>query len=191
MKKMILLTALLVSVVCGKSMEQIQSEWREKYSAMFQKQGETFWQSAEAQRLLPHCQSGDKDACRKIIDLQDKYCQNGFASSCGVLAQTYLQGDEQFDIKINKNKAKEYANRICTLDGVICANMALSFNKNHNDKTLALQYAEKACEMGEMVGCFTAGLIYNTDEGGIGKNPQKVKYYESKLCKAGVEDFCK
>ena len=33
MKKLILLTALLLSVVFGKSVEQLQSEWSEKHSA--------------------------------------------------------------------------------------------------------------------------------------------------------------
>ena len=51
------------------------------------KHNEIFWQNADAQRLDPHCQSGDKGACRKIVDLQDKYCQNGFVANCAGLAQ--------------------------------------------------------------------------------------------------------
>ena len=177
MKKIILLTALLVSVVCGKSMEQIQSEWQEKFIAIAQKQKETFQQSDELQRLAPHC-----------FQNNDKYCQNGFVANCAGLAQLYSQGNEQFGIKIDENKAKSYADKVCNLDAAVCVSMSGTFI-NKNEK-LSLQYAEKACEMGEMVGCFTAGLIY-TDEGSIGKNPQKIKYYKDKLCKAGVEDFCK
>ena len=105
-----------------------------------------------------------------------------------VWRKNYLQGNEQFDIKIDETKAKSYADKVCNLDAVVCVYMSGTFiNKN---KKLSLQYAEKACEMGEPMGCFVAVLLY-TDEGGIGKNPQKVKYYKDKLCKAGVEDFCK
>ena len=188
MKKLILLTALLVSVVCGKSIEQLQSEWKEKMNETFKKQAEAFWQSADAQRLYPHCQNGDKVACRKIIDLQDKYCQNGFVANCADLAQNYLQGNEQFDIKIDENKAKSYADKVCNLDAVVCAYMSGLFM--YKNPKLALKYAEKACEMGEIKGCFSAGWLYNKGEGGIGKNPQKVKYYESKLCKAGLKEAC-
>ena len=190
MKKLILLTALLVSVVFSKSVEQLQSEWREKYSEIIQKQRETFWQSADAQRLDQHCQGGkgDKGACRKILDLQDKYCQSGFAGFCGVLAQFYLQGDEQNDIKINENKAKSYANKACSLNAVVCASMSGLFM--YKNRKLALQYAEKACEMGEISDCVVAVELYAVGFGGIGKNPQKVKYYESKLCKAGVKEAC-
>lgn len=190
MKKIIFLSVLLVSVVFGKSVEQLQSEWREKHSAIVQKQAETFWQSVDAQRLDPHCQGGkgDKGACRKILDLQDKYCQSGFASACNSLAQTYLQGNEQFGIKINENKAKSYADKACKLDKTICASISgLFYNKS---RKIALQYAEKSCEMGEMLACLSALEFYAVGFGGIGKNPQKVKYYESKLCKAGVKEAC-
>ena len=190
MKKIVFLTALLLSVVFGKSIEQIQSELRERYNEISKKQSETFWQSADAQRLAPHCQNGDKGACRKIIDLQDKYCQNGFASVCGALTESYLQGNEHLGIKftIDENKAKSYADKVCNLDAVLCASMSgLIWDKNPK---LALKYAEKACEMGESMGCFGAWLIYNKGEGGIGKNPQKIKYYSDKLCKAGVKEAC-
>lgn len=183
MKKLILLTALLLSVVCGKSVEQLQSEWREKFGEINKKQSETFWQSADAQRLSPHCQGGDKGACRKIfVDLHDKYCQNGFASFCGGLAKIYLQGDEQNDIKIDENKA-------CKLDATICASMSGLFM--YKSRKIALKYAEKACEMGEIGDCVVAAELWAVGFGGIAKNPQKVKYYESKLCKAGVKEACK
>lgn len=123
MKKLILLTALLLSVVCDKSVEQLQSELKEKMTRLSKKQFETFRQSADYQRLAPHCRSGDKGACRKIADLQDRYCQNGFAGFCGALARFYLEGNEQFGIKIDENKAKFYADKACNLDKTICAYM--------------------------------------------------------------------
>ena len=173
-------------------MEWIQNEWQEKMNETIKKQGETFWQNADAQRLYPHCQSGDKGACKKIfIDLYDKDCQNGLVSTCADLAQLYLKGgNKQFGIKIDENKAKSYADKVCNLDAVVCASMSRLFM--YKNRKLALQYAEKACEMGEPMGCLGAGTFYNFNEseGGIGKNPQKLKYYESKLCKAGVKDFC-
>ncbi len=188
MKKLILLTALLLSVVCGKSVEQLKNESIKKFGEISKKQSETFWQSADAQRLDPHCRSGDKGACRKIVDLKDRYCQNGFASFCGGLAQIYLQGDEQNDIKIDENKAKSYANKACKLDATICAGMSGLFM--YKSRKIALKYAEKACKMGEIADCVFAAELWAVGFGGIGKNPQKVKYYESKLCKAGVKDFC-
>ncbi len=188
MKKLILLTALLLSVVCGKSVEQLQSEWREKLDEINKKQSETFWQSADAQRLVPHCQNGDKGACRKIVDLKDRYCQSGFTSFCGGLAQIYLQGNEQNDIKIDENKAKSYADKACNLDKTICVYVSGLFTDK--SRKIALKYAEKACKMGEIADCVFAAELWAVGFGGIGKNPQKVKYYESKLCKAGVKDFC-
>lgn len=191
MKKLILLTALLLSVVCGKSVEQLQSEWKEKITRLSEKQSETFWQSADAQRLDPHCRSGDKGACIKLIDLQDKYCQNGFASICGGLAQIYLQGDKQNGIKIDENKAKSYANKACKLDKTICAMVSGLFS--YKSRKIALQYAKKACEMGESMGCGVAFEAYSGqwESKDIKKDIKKVKYYESKLCKAGVKETCK
>ena len=71
MKKIIVLSLLVISVVCGKSVEEIQNDWRQKYSDKTQKQKEIFWQNEEANRLDPHCQggNGDKGACKRIVDL--------------------------------------------------------------------------------------------------------------------------
>lgn len=92
-------------------------------------------------------------------------------------------------MKIDENKAKSYANKACKLDKTICAMVSGLFS--YKSRKIALKYAEKACEMGESAGCFDAGWFYNKGKGGIAKNPQKVKYYESKLCKAGVKEACK
>ena len=188
MKKLILLTAFLLSVVFGKSVEQLQSEWSEKHNAIAQKQIETFQQSDEFKRLTPHCQSGDKGACRKLLVLQNKHCKNGFALHCASFAQLYLQGNEEMGIKIDENKAISYANKACKLDKTICASISgLFYNKS---RKIALKYAEQSCEMGEMLACLSALEFYAVGFGGIGKNPQKVKYYSDKLCKVGVKEAC-
>lgn len=181
MKKLILLTALLLSVVYGKSVEQLQSEWIEKYSAITQKQSETFSQYADVQRLAPHCENGDIGACRKLLVLQNKHCQNGFAALCADLAE--------FAIKIDENKAKYYADKVCSLDAVICVYMSGLFSKN---RKLSLKYAEKACEMGESIGCAFAFEAYSGqwESKDIKKDIKKAKYYSDKLCKAGVKEAC-
>ena len=60
----------------------------------------------------------------------------------------------------------------------------------YENRKLALKYAEKACEMGELADCVVAAELYAVGFGGVGKNPQKVKYYTDKLCKAGVDEAC-
>lgn len=190
MKKIILLSLLVISVVCGKSVEEIQGDWRQRYSDKIQKQKEIFWQNEEAKRLAPHCQggNGDKGACRRIIDLQDKSCQNGLAGACGALVENYLLGNEQMGVKIDENKAKSYADRVCALDATFCASMSGLFM--YKNRKLALKYAEKACEMGEMADCVFATELWAVGFGGIGRNPQKVKYYSDKLCRAGLKEAC-
>lgn len=44
--------------------------------------------------------------------------------------------------------------------------------------------------MGELADCVVAAELYAVGFGGVGKNPQKVKYYTDKLCKAGVDEAC-
>lgn len=191
MKKIILLSLLVISVVFGKSVEEIQSEWQYKMGEKSQKQGEIFWQNEEANRLSQHCQdvNGDKGACKRIIDLQDKSCQDGLAWSCVSLAQSYLMGVEQMGIKVNENKAKSYADRVCVLDATFCAGMSGLFM--YKNRKLALKYAEKACKMGEMADCVVATELWAVGFGGIGRNPQKVKYYSDKLCRAGLKEACR
>lgn len=190
MKKIILLSLLVISVVCGKSVEEIQNEWQQKMGKKIQKQAEIFWQNEEAKRLASHCQggNGDKGACKRIIDLQDKACQNGLAGACGALVKNYLLGNEQMGIKIDENKAKSYVDRLCALDATFCASMSEIYNLKN--RKVALKYAEKACEMGEAYGCIVAAGIYHNGDEGIAKNPQKVKYYSDKLCKAGLKEAC-
>ena len=191
MKKIILLSLLVISAVCGKSAEEIQSDWQQRHNEKVQKQSKIFWQNEEAKRLSQHCQggNGDKGACKRIIDLQDKSCQDGLAMSCALLAENYLLGNEQMGIKIDENKAKSYADKVCALDATFCASMSGLFM--YKNRKLALKYAEKACKMGEIADCVVAAELWAVGFGGIGRNPQKVKYYSDKLCRAGLKEACR
>lgn len=98
--------------------------------------------------------------------------------------ESYLNGDnELFDIK-----AQSYADKVCSMDALFCAGMSRLFV--YKDRKLTLKYAEKACEMGELADCVVAAELYAVGFGGVGKNPQKVKYYTDKLCKGGVSEAC-
>lgn len=187
MKKIIYLSLIFISIVFGKSVEEIQAEWQQRFNKEAQEQGKIFFQDEEANRLAPHCGNGDKGACKRIIDLQNKFCQNGLALPCADLAKFYLQGNEIIEIDIQK--AKDYANKVCKLDATFCAAMSGLFM--YKNRKLALKYAEKACEMGEIADCVVAAELWAVGFGGIGKNPRKVKYYSDKLCKAGLNEACR
>lgn len=79
MKNIILLSLLIISVVCGKSIEEFQSEWQQKFIAKNQEQSKKFYQNEEARRVAPHCNNDDKGACKRLIYLNDKNCKNGLA----------------------------------------------------------------------------------------------------------------
>ena len=95
-------------------------------------------------------------------------------------------------ITINKDKAIEYANRTCVLDGTFCASVALNFY-NKNEKEFALQYVERACELGEPLGCGGAFEAYSGqwESKDIKKDIKKARYYKAKLCEAGYKDYCR
>lgn len=188
MKKIILLSLLVVSIVCGKSVEEIQSEWQQRHSEEMQEQYEIYLQNEEVATLIPHCQGGDNSACRKLSKEAKKSCQSGLVALCAWLAQAYLQGNEQSDIDVDIEKAKGYANKVCKLNATFCASMSGLFM--YKNRKLALQYAEKACKMGEIADCVVAAELWAVGFGGIGRNPQKVKYYSDKLCRAGLKEAC-
>lgn len=189
MKKVFLVGLLLVSWVCAKSVEQVQSEWQQKIGVKEMQENNIIQQSEEYQRLAPHCfQLNDKGACKKIINLYIDKCENGMVTACSMLTQTYLQGDEQVGVSIDEKKAQKYADKVCTMDALVCARMSGLFM--YKDRKLALKYAEKACEMGELADCVMAAEFYAVGFGGVGKNPKKVKYYTDKLCKGGVSEAC-
>ena len=184
----ILLIFLAAAGLEAKSIEEIQREWRQKFSEIKSKQSAAFWQDEDAKRILPHCQSGDSGACRRLLELEDKHCQEGNAARCSELARLYSLGNEGLEIKPNKGKAKRYADRVCEIDAVSCAAMSGLFM--YEDRKLALRFATKACEMGEISDCAVAAELYSVGFGGVGRDVKKAKYYADKLCAAGVEDAC-
>ena len=186
MKKVILVGLLLVSWLGAKSIEQVQNDWRTKITAKTETARQKWYQNDEFQRLMPHCQQGDKNACKRVLDLSIKFCNNGEAFLCGMIVSSYCNGDETMNISPDLKKAQSYADKVCSMDAVFCANMALLFFQ-YEDIKLTLKYAEKACEMGELYGCVLAYAGFNDD---IDENPQKIKYYADKLCKGGVSEAC-
>ena len=189
MKKLILVGLLLVSWVYGKSVEQVQSEWLQKNNAKAQERNAKMQQNEEFMRLTQHClQANDKGACERMLNIVNKQCNNGSAGDCVAFAFDYANGSEQMGIKADLKKAQSYADKVCTMDANFCASMSGLFM--YKNRKLALKYAEKACEMGELADCVVAAELYAVGFGGIGKNPQKVKYYTDKLCKGGVSETC-
>ena len=124
MKKLILVGLLLVSWVWGKSVEQVQSEWQQRFAAKGQEWQAKNQQNEELMRLAPHCiQAKDKGACKRVLNIYMQQCDNG-SGSCHALADAYVSGNELFDIKADLKKAQSYADRVCTLDATICASMS-------------------------------------------------------------------
>lgn len=134
-------------------------------------------------------QCKNKKSCKEYVEIQSAYCHSGLAYACAVLAESYLIGNKNWDIKIDKEQAQYYANKTCNLDATFCVNMAYSFKDK--DMPLALGYTERACEMGETLGCKFAFQWYRDGGKGIAKNPKVAKYYKNKLCDMGAKDLCK
>ena len=104
------------------------------------------------------------------------------------MVDAYQNGDETIGVSPDLKKAQSYADKVCSMDAVFCASMSGRFM--YKDRKLALKYAEKACEMGELADCIVAAELYAVGFGGVGKKQKKVKYYTDKLCKAGVDEAC-
>lgn len=182
--KVILLGLLLSSFSYGKSFKEVEQEALQKLSQISSEQEEKMRQDGEYQRLMPHCyQFKDKGACKKIVNFIIKKCDEGMVYACSELFKGFFKGEKDF-YEADEHKARNYADKICTMDSTFCfAISALYVDKNEK---LALKYAEKACEMGETIACGTVlGFHYEKRE-----NPQKVKYYTDKLCKAGISEAC-
>lgn len=192
MKKVIVVSLLIVSWICAKSVVEVQNEWQQQHNAKSQEAFQKWYQNDEVQRLTPHCrQAGDNlttGVCERLFKLQIQLCEKGEVALCADIAQTYSNGWDTINLSPNLKQAQKYADKVCTMDAIFCASMSRLFK--YKDRKLALKYAEKACEMGELSDCVVAAELYAVGFGGVGKNPKKVKYYADKLCKGGVSEAC-
>lgn len=168
---------------------KIKSDWQQRFEKKRQEQVAIMSQNTKAVKANEQClKNKNKEACKEYVEIQSAYCHRGTALPCALLAELYLNGSEKYwDIKIDKEKAQYYANKTCNLDATFCANVALSFKDK--DTPLALGYAERACEMGEAMGCGLAFEWYKDGYNGIAKNP-KARYYKNKTCNMGYKDYC-
>lgn len=182
--KVILLGLLLSSFSYGKSLEEMEQKVLQKLSQIESEQEAQIRQDGEYQRLVPHCyQFKDKGACKKIANFVVKKCDEGMVYACLSLFKSFSKGEKDF-FEADEHKARNYADKICTMDSTFCFAMSIAY-KDKNEK-LALKYAEKACEMGETFACGVSMSFYYEKR----ENLQKVKYYADKVCKAGVSEFC-
>ena len=184
MKKLILVGLLLVSWVYGKSVEQVMNEFEQRGAIKWQEAQAKLQQNEEAMRVAPHCEQGDKNACKRIRDISNKLCDNGSAAICYAAAYSYANGEVQTDTKADLKRAQSYADKVCTMDTTFCAYMPRVFI--HKDNNLAISYAKKACEMGELAGCVMAVEFYTS----VSSDKVQAKYYTDKLCKGGVSEVC-
>lgn len=190
MKKIFLISLVLLSCLCAKSVEELQSEWYQKMNTKVKEAQQYSSQNDEVKRLTPHCfRAKDEDACERLVEMMDKFCKQGDVMACFDLAKSYAQVDDTLGVKRDLNLAQKYVDKICQTDGVVCAAMSGLFM--YVNRKLALKYATKACEMGELADCVVAAELYSTGFGGINKDPKKVKYYNDKLCKGGISEACK
>lgn len=188
MKKVIVVSLLIVSWICAKSVVEVQNEWQQQHNAKSQKALQKWNQNEYFQRLKPHCKIGDKGACERIFKLGIQLCEKGEVLPCFWTAKTYRNGWDTINLSPDLKATQKYADKVCTMDAVYCAAMSGLFM--YQNRKLALKYAEKACEMGELADCVVAAELYAVGFGGVGKNPKKVKYYTDKLCKGGVSEAC-
>lgn len=172
------------------SVTKIMSDLEQRFDKKYREQGAIMSQNYEYAQSHSQCfKNKNKEACKELVEIANTDCSSGLALSCYLLAQSYLIDDKYWDIKIDKDKAQYYASRTCNLDATFCVNMANIFSEK--DGPLALGYAERACEMGEAVGCGLAFEWYSGASKDIAKNPKKAKYYNNKLCDMGAKDHCK
>lgn len=174
------------------SVTKFRSDWERRHEKKMREQGAIMSQNYKFIKTAEQQCVNDKNkvACKEFVEFLNAYCyRGGVAFACAVLAESYLNGNKDLGIKIDKKEAQSYANMTCNLDATFCVGMAFSFKDK--DTPLALGYAERACEMGEAMGCGIAFELYRDGYNGIAKNPKMARYYNNKLCDMGGKDFCK
>ena len=89
---------------------------------------------------------GVKKDYKKAVELFDKACNGGLANGCNNLGHMYAHGK---GVKRDMTRAMEYTGRACDAGSwVACGNFASGLEAN-NDRAMATQYYQKACEMGK------------------------------------------
>lgn len=172
------------------SVTKIVSDWERRREKKMREQGAIMSQNVKAIKAKEQClKNKNKESCKEFVEFLNAYCYSGVAFVCAALAENYLNGYKDWDIKIDKKEAQSYANMTCNLDATFCVNVAHSFGEK--DTPLALGYVERACEMGETVGCGIAFEWYRNGGKGIAKNPKMARYYKNKTCNMGYKDYCK
>ena len=172
------------------SATKIISDWERRVEKKRLEQVSIMSQNYEYRQAYSQClDDKNKVACKELTKFLSAYCSDGLAVACGFLAASYSFGDKELDIKIDREKAQYCASRTCILDATFCVNAATLFKET--DAPLALNYAEKACEMGESYACGIAFGCYKYGYYGITKNLKMAKYYNNKLCNMGHKDLCK
>lgn len=173
------------------SVTKIKSDWQQRIEKKKREQIAKMSQNDKAVKAKEQClKNKNKESCKKFVEFVNAYCYSGgVAFACDALAESYLNGNKDFGIKIDKKQAQYYADTTCNLDATFCVSVAYLFSKK--DKPLALGYAERACEMGEAIGCGFAFEMYSGISKDIAKNPKKARYYNNKLCDMGAKDHCK
>lgn len=174
------------------SATKIRNNWEQRYEKKIREQMAIISQDYEHAQSHSQClKNKNKEACKELVEFLHTYCHSGgLAFACTVLAESYLIGGKYWDIKIDKEQAQYYASKTCNLDATFCVQMANLFKDK--DISLALFYAERACEMGEAIGCAIAfEWWYRDGDKDIAKNPKKAKYYKNKTCNMGYKDYCK
>lgn len=165
---------------------KIRSEWEQRFQKKMREQGAITSQGVKAKEQC--LKNKNKEACKENVEFLNAYCHSGVALACVVLAESYSIGNKDLGIKIDKNEARFYANKTCNLDATFCVRMANWFIEQKPSSSL--EYAEKACEMGEAMGCGLAFEWYRDGGKGITKNPKKARYYKNKTCNMGYKDYC-
>ena len=185
------------------SNKKLQIDYNQRFEKKYQELVQIANQNYELRMAVQKCTNDkNKVECKRVVDLFDNICNLNFgqtniqkAGACRKLARSYLTGDDiEMRTKIDKNKARKYADRVCELDGTFCANMSLAFyHNNYTDKIVAQIYSELACELGELAGCalaFWGYAGYGKIES-IKKDIKKARYYKAKVCEAGYKDYCR
>jgi len=96
---------------------------------------------------------GVKKDYKKAVELYNKACDGGDAGSCNNLGRMYAHGK---GVKMDMTRAMGYARRACDADSwIACGNFA-SVLEAGGDRARAVQYYQKACEIGKKVSWLSA-----------------------------------